>query len=261
MPKPLLLFMLLLFIPTGYELYSRFSIVQAIETTPIRHLGIIMDGNRRWAKKKNLIAHAGHQKGAKTVQRLIQFCLERSIKMVSVYAFSLENFHRDPEEVRNIFKIMVDESEKSAPNLIKHGVRVRFIGDKNAFPESVRSTIEQVEKSTGNGTKLQLNVLFCYGSRQEILSAVKDIIKDVKAGKIQDITSEEAFKEYLWTAHLPDPDLIIRTGGVKRLSNFLAYQASYSELYFTDRLWPDLTAHDLEQALQDYNSRKRNFGV
>jgi undecaprenyl diphosphate synthase len=274
MHRPLLLFIALLCIPTAYQLYVSFHFPSHMEAAPIKHLGIIMDGNRRWAKKQQLLTEEGHKKGTETVKRLIQFCLERKIAMVSIYAFSLENFQRNPEEIRNIFKIMIEGAEKALPDLLKYGVRVRFIGDKNAFPENVRSTIEHVEKKTESGSKLQLNVLFCYGGRQEILCAVKDIIKDVKAGKLDDICEDAGvseaehtsstvspFRAYLWTAHLPDPDLIIRTGGFKRLSNFLVYQSTYSELYFTDRLWPDLTAKDLDEAVQDFVRRKRNFGT
>ncbi len=265
MIKPLLLFMALLLIPLIAKVTSPLFIARHPETgdavsAPLKHLGIIMDGNRRWAKKQHRATKEGHQKGAETVRRLIAYCLEHHIEMVSIYAFSLENFKRDPEEVQNILKIMIDEAEKTLPDLIKNGVKVRFLGDEKAFPETIRATIARVEKATQDCSRLQLNVLFCYGGRQEILSAVQHIIQDVKAGKIDDIKDEEAFKKYLWTSNLPDPDLVIRTGRFKRLSNFLGYQTSYSELYFTDRLWPDLTANDLDQAIQDYKNRKRNFG-
>lgn len=262
MSKPIIIFIVLLLIPASHRFYSLLSVAPIMSTAPINHLAIIMDGNRRWAKKHNLITRKGHQEGTETVRRLIQYCLERKIKMVSVYAFSLENFQRDPEEVRNIFKIFGKAAEKALPHLLKAGIKVLFIGDKRAFPSDVRATIERVETSTKDGSHLQLNILFCYGGRQEILSAVKHIIEDVKIGKLtqKEIVNDALFRDYLWTHEIPDPDLIIRTGGIKRLSNFLTYQTTYSELYFTDRLWPDLTAKDLDAALEDYTKRKRNFG-
>ncbi len=257
MSRPLLAFILLLLIPVAFRVYSTLQSVHTLQTTPIKHLAVIMDGNRRWAQKRNLVSSAGHQKGAQTIKKLIRYCLERKIEMVSVYAFSLENFQRSPEEIDTLFTIMVEESEAVLPELQKAGVKIRFIGDKEAFPQKVKASIEKLETETKNNTNLQLNILFCYGGRQEILSAVKHIIQDVKAGKLNSIPDEEAFKEYLWTKHdIPDPDLIIRTGGVKRLSNFLTYQTTYSELYFTDRLWPDLSTKDLDNALEEYQQRK-----
>ncbi len=263
MSRPLILFSLILCLPLAHRFIKFFSNTptdSALDIRPpLKHLAIIMDGNRRWAEKRNLVKQMGHRRGAETVRRVVHYCLEHNIEIVSVYAFSLENFQRSPEEISAIFSIMIEEAQKALPDLIKNGVQVRFIGDTTKFPETIRDTIARVERETAEGSKLLLNVLFCYGGRQEILSAVKAIVKDVKDGKINDI-DEETFKKYLWTNRLPDPDLIIRTGGVKRLSNFLTYQTTYSELYFTDRLWPELTAKDLDDALKEYTQRKRNFG-
>lgn len=259
MSKPLILFMMILTIPVFFRLYSLWH-PAALSSTPVNHLAIIMDGNRRWAQKHNLMAHAGHRKGADTVKWLLSYCIKQGIKIVSIYAFSLENFQRSKEEIQNLFSLLIEDAEKSLPDFLKYGIRVRFIGDRKAFPPHVATAIEKLETATKDCSKLQLNVFFCYGGRQEILSAVQAIVKDVREGKISDISSEKLFKEYLWSENLPDPDLIIRTGGVKRLSNFLTYQTSYSELYFTDRLWPDLTEQDLDEALRDYARRKRNFG-
>ncbi len=260
MLKPIVLFMMILTIPLFYRIYSYWQPV-ALSNTPIHHLAIIMDGNRRWAKKHNLVAHAGHRKGADTVKWLLRYCAKQGIKIVSIYAFSLENFQRSKEEIQNLFALLIEDAQKSLPDFLTYGIRVRFIGDRKAFPPKVAEAIEKLEAATKDCSKLQLNVFFCYGGRQEILSAVQEIIKDVRTGKLTDITSEELFKKYLWSEDLPDPDLIIRTGGVKRLSNFLTYQTSYSELYFTDRLWPELTEKDLDEALRDYAHRKRNFGT
>ncbi len=260
MSKPLILFMMLLTIPVFHRIYTLWNPASLIGNTPIHHLAIIMDGNRRWAQKHNLIAHAGHRKGAETVKWLLRYCVKQGIQIVSIYAFSLENFQRSKEEVQNLFALLIESAEESLPDFLKYGIRVRFIGDRKVFPASVAKAIEKLEEATKGCTTLQLNIFFCYGGRQEILSAVQEIVKDVRAGKLTDITSEELFKKYLWSENLPDPDLIIRTGGVKRLSNFLTYQTSYSELYFTDRLWPELTEGDLDEALRDYARRKRNFG-
>ena len=260
MKRPIILLIALLCAPVIHRLYATISSAQLIINGSVKHLAIIMDGNRRWAHNRNLISTIGHKKGADTVKTLIKFCLRRNIEIVSVYAFSLENFKRSPEEVQGIFSIVVDQAESTLPDLIKQGIKVRFIGEVTCAPESVQDAIKRIEKETEQGDKLLLNVLLCYGGRQEILSAIKHIVQDVKEGKLDDAPSEEIFKQYLWTSDLPDPDLIIRTGGARRLSNFLTYQTSYSELYFTDRLWPELTDQDFDQALQEYCHRNRNYG-
>lgn len=231
------------------------------EIISIKHLALIMDGNRRWAKKRHLTSSFGHKKGTEALRCLIEFCLEHKIGIVSVYAFSLENFQRPQYEIDTLFDIMVEESQKILPDFMKYGIKVSFIGDKTYFPTHVVSSIEEIEKATQALTNLQLNVLFCYGGRQEIVAAIKDIVRDVQSGTLQGPVTNETFEAYLWSSKLPDPDLIIRTGGVKRLSNFLLYKAAYSELYFTNRLWPDLTKQDLEEALYDFALRKRNYGL
>ena len=260
MSRPVTLFLALLCIPVIHKLYAQISSTHFITCGSVKHLAIIMDGNRRWAKRRKEMSTIGHKKGADTVKTLIKFCLSKKIEIVSVYAFSLENFKRSPKEVESIFSIIVDQAESTLPDLIKQGIRVRFIGKVSKAPTHVQEAITRIEDQTKDCTRLLLNVLLCYGGRQEILSAIKNIVKDVKEGKLKEAPSEETFKQYLWTSDLPDPDLIIRTGGARRLSNFLTYQTSYSELYFTDRLWPELTYQDFDQALQDYCLRNRNFG-
>jgi undecaprenyl diphosphate synthase len=237
-----------------------FSLKQAPAPIPLKHLALIMDGNRRWARKHHLATSLGHKKGTDTIKRLIEFCLERTIEIVSVYTFSLENFNRSQEEINALFSLMIEEAQKILPDLKKQGVKVSFIGDKAYFPAHVISTIEHLEAQTKDLKKLHFNILFCYGGRQEIIAAMNTIIQDVQAGVLQKPLTDETFEKYLWSNTIPDPDLIIRTGGVKRLSNFLLYKAAYSELYFTDRLWPDLSKEDLDEALRDFAARKRNFG-
>lgn len=261
MSKPITFLLALLCIPVIHKLYATMSMVHHIRRCPIKHLAIIMDGNRRWARQREMMATMGHKQGAETVKTLVKFCLNQKIEIVSVYAFSLENYKRSPEEVRGIFNIIIDQAETTLPDFLEHGIKVRFIGDIKTAPQHVQQAIHRIESETAQGTNLQLNVLFCYGGRQEILSAIEHIIDDVKSGKLTEAPTEEIFKKYLWTNNVPDPDLIIRTGGVKRLSNFLTYQTSYSELYFTDRLWPDLTMDDLHQAVEEYCIRTKNFGA
>lgn len=252
--------MVLLSIPVLAKLYITLRTAHMVQTCPIKHLAIIMDGNRRWARHRKLVNSLGHRQGAKTVKTLISFCLSRKIQVVSIYAFSLENYNRSPEEIEDIFNIVIDQAESTLLSLKEQGIRVRFIGALSTAPQRLQQAIKHIESQTEQGTNLLLNVLFCYGGRQEILHAIEQIVDDVKKGKLTQAPTEEVFKTYLWTNTLPDPDLIIRTGGVQRLSNFLTYQTTYSELYFTDRLWPDLTVKDLEKAVQAYCKRTRNFG-
>lgn len=230
------------------------------ELPQINHLAIIMDGNRRWAKKKNLVTKYGHRQGAEKVKELMEFCVEHKIKIVSAYTFSLENFNRDQDEINELFSMLLEESEKALPELIKHEIKVLFIGDKSYFPTHLIDTINKLEFATHRFSSLIFNVLFCYGGRQEIIHAARLIAEDARLGTLKNEINEELFQKYLWTGNQPDPDIIIRTGGVIRLSNFLLYKAAYSELYFLDKLWPDLTKKDLEKILLDFKKRKRNFG-
>lgn len=252
--------MLLLSIPVLAKLYITLCTARKVQRCPIKHLAVIMDGNRRWAHHKKLMSSFGHRQGAETVKTLISFCLSRKIQVVSIYAFSLENYNRSPEEVDDIFNIVIDQAESTLPSLKEQGIKVRFLGAISRAPQRLQTAIKRIESETDKGANLLLNVLFFYGGRQEILHAVERIVEDVKQGTLTKAPTEEVFKSYLWTSTLPDPDLIIRTGGVQRLSNFLMYQTTYSELYFTDRLWPDLTVQDLEKAVQAYCKRTRNFG-
>lgn len=261
MSKPITLLLALLCIPVIHKVYATISSAQQLHSCSIKHLAFIMDGNRRWARQRQQISTMGHKKGAETVKTVIKFCLKHRIEIVSVYAFSLENYKRSPEEVQGIFTIIVDQAEESLPELVDQGIKVRFIGDLKTAPAHVQDSIKRIEEKTQDCSNLLLNVLFCYGGRQEILSAIGNIVQDVKDGKLSEAPTEEIFKKYLWTSDLPDPDLIIRTGGVHRLSNFLTYQTSYSELIFTPLLWPELTSENLDDMLREYALRTRNFGA
>jgi undecaprenyl diphosphate synthase len=228
----------------------------------IKHLACIMDGNRRWARLQGKLPVLGHQEGVKAGRRVIQFCLEKKIPYLSFYTFSIENFKRSAQEQDFIFNIVATQGLQEVAQLRQEGVRIRFVGDRALFPPSLISVCDTLEQQTQDCTALQVNLLFCYGARQEIIGGIKKIIRQVKAGVLdEDDINEESFNHYLWTQDFPDPDLIIRTGGVSRLSNFLLYQAAYSELYFLDCLWPDIGAQQLEQAVSFFDKAQRNFGV
>lgn len=220
-----------------------------------------MDGNRRWAKAQGLIPSLGHKQGAETVKLAINFCLKHKIKNLSLYTFSLENFKRSETEKNFLFSLLIEQAKKNSSELIKSGVKVKFIGEKTKFPVSVFDSCNQLEKETSDGQNLNLYFDFCYGGRQEIISAVKAIIEDTKANKINSFDIDEnTFKKYLWSKDIPDPEIIVRTGGIHRLSNFFLYEAAYSEIFFLDCLWPDLTEQHLEKVINDFNTRIRNFG-
>ncbi|TET06429.1 di-trans,poly-cis-decaprenylcistransferase [Candidatus Dependentiae bacterium] len=228
----------------------------------IIHLACIMDGNRRWAKRQGLLPWYGHREGMEAVRTVIDFCLEKQIRFLSLYTFSLENFKRPEPEKRYLFSYLAKQAEKEVDQFIAKGVQVHFIGDRTQFPESMRPVCELAERKTANCKRLCLNLLFCYGGRQELVASVKNIVHDVKAGKLtEDKITEELINQYLWTGSIPAPDLIIRTGGMRRLSNFLLYQAAYSELCFLDCMWPDMTKVDLENVLNSFKEYKRNFGI
>lgn len=227
----------------------------------VNHLACIMDGNRRWAKKGGFLLPGGIREGMGRINVAVDFCLKHSIPYLSLYAFSIENLKRSAVERDCCFNLILENGEKQAAQMSKQGVRVRFVGDRTLFPPHVCRMIEFIEKETAGGNRLSLNLLFCYGGRQEIIAGVRTIIEKVRAGQWADADlDEEQFKNYLWTGNIPDPDLIIRTGYAHRLSNFFAYQSAYSELYFIDCLWPDIQEKHLEEAVQYFLACKRNFG-
>lgn len=223
----------------------------------ITHLACVMDGNRRWATRQGKYPWSGHAEGAKTVETVIKFCLEFQIPYLSLYTFSLENFKRPEQEKSYIFDIVIKQSESYVPMFIEQGVKIKFIGDLSKFPDKVRETCKKIEESTALQEKLQVNVLFGYGAQQEILSAVQDLLR--KVSKKESIT-KEMLESSLWTSGIPDPDLIIRTGGVQRLSNFLLYQSAYTEIRFLDTLWPDLTKEEIAKAVTSAVQAQKNTG-
>jgi len=228
----------------------------------INHLACIMDGNRRWAMKQGLMSFFGHRKGFDAVKRVIEFCLEKKIAYLSLYTFSTENLQqRSQEEQHYLFEVLAQEAAQDIEMLKRKNVRLCFIGDRNLFPASVRPICKKAEQETASGTALQVNFLFCYGAQQEIADAAKRIAIEVTQGGLQpDDITVDVFEKFLWTSGIPSPDLMIRTGGCIRLSNFLLFQCAYSEFYFLDTLWPDISSVELESALIYYDKCRKNFG-
>lgn len=229
----------------------------------LEHLACIMDGNRRWAEEKGLDPWLGHKEGFEAVKQTIEFCLNNKITYLTLYAFSIENLGRPLQERIFLFDILAPHILEEYENeLHAKNIAVRFIGDRTLWPKNVRQLCEKIEKKTAAYTALRLNFLFCYGGQQEIVDAVKRIATKVKKGDLsdEDITAR-VFEHFLWTSGVPATDLIIRTGGMQRLSNFFLFKSAYSELYFIDILWPNLTKKHLEDAVTFFNSCRRNFGV
>lgn len=221
-----------------------------------------MDGNRRWARQKGWLPWIGHRQGVQAVKLVVDFCLQKNIPYLSLYTFSIENFKRSPQELEYLFDMMLEESDSMLAQYQELGVRVRFLGQRSLFPAKIMPVIERIEQGTMHLCSLNLNFLFCYGGRQEIMGGIKQIIAKVQAGQLNpDELTDELFEQYLWTSGMPEPDMILRTGGVKRLSNFLLYQSAYAELYFLDCLWPELTEQHLEKAMSFFQDTQRNYGI
>lgn len=222
------------------------------------HLGIIIDGNRRWAKKRGLSAFKGHKKGLDNIQRIGDRAKEKGVKILTIYAFSTENWKRTTKEVKCLMKLIrAAFSEKNVKKLHQKGIKMQVIGQKEKLPKILQKKIKKAEKFTKNNKEGILNLAISYGGRTEIIQAIKNLIKKkIPANKI----TEEFINKNLWTKGLPGPDFIIRTGGEQRLSNFLTWQSVYSELYFTKKCWPEFTEKDLDRALLNFNKRQRRFG-
>lgn len=220
-----------------------------------------MDGNRRWARGKNIPVKQGHIKGKDSARLAVEFCIKQNIKYLSLYTFSLENFKRTKQEQDNIFVPLIAAIESELDALIAQGVCIRFVGDRRFFPKHMLETITRAEAQTAHLDTLFLNMLFCYGAQQELVEATKNIARRVKSGDLDiDDIDTKLMSDMLWTSGTPDPDLIVRTSGVTRLSNFLLYQAAYSEYAFVDWHWPDLTENLLQECIDSYRAVKRNFG-
>jgi tritrans,polycis-undecaprenyl-diphosphate synthase [geranylgeranyl-diphosphate specific] len=247
-----------------YKLYEKYLWMQ-IENGPLpRHVGIIPDGNRRWAREKGLQVFEGHYFGYEKLKETLKWLWELRIPYVTVFAMSTENcLYRSRNEVANLFNIIRSGLKEllNSKEIHEYGVRVRVIGRLEYVPEDIRLLAKQVEEITANYDNYHLTVALCYGGRQEIIDAVKAILRDVRAGmlKLEEI-SEEVFTKYLYVPESPDVDLIIRTSGEERISNFLLWQSAYSELYFCDVYWPEFRKIDLWRAIRSYQKRERRFG-
>ena len=226
-----------------------------------QHIGIIMDGNGRWAKKRGLPRTSGHAAGAKTFERIVEDAGNIGIKVVTVYAFSTENWSRPKDEVNALMNLLEDYLDNGLERLAGRDVRIHFIGDSSAFSQEFQKKLRHMEKATRDNGGLLLNVALNYGSRAEITSAIKQIAMKIQDGALDyDDINENLVSQHLYTAGQPDPDLIIRPSGEFRLSNFLMWQGAYSELWFSNCLWPDFTKDDLLKAISDYQKRNRRFG-
>jgi undecaprenyl diphosphate synthase len=228
-----------------------------------RHVAIIMDGNGRWAKKRGLPRVAGHQAGVRTVKDIVRAAADLGVPILTLYAFSNENWKRPKEEIDILMQLLDRFIDAEIRTLEKEGVRLRTIGRIEALPPKTLAKVREAERRTAGNDKLVLNIALNYGARTEILDAVSRILREAKEGTAWTNgapLTEKAFSEYLYTAGLPDPDLLIRTSGEMRLSNFLLWQLSYAEIYITKKLWPDFKKPDLVEALREYAKRERRFG-
>ena len=222
-----------------------------------RHVAIIMDGNGRWASQRGLPRLSGHREGVNAIPRVIDLLAARGVDFLTVYAFSTENWARPSAEVEGIIQLLHETLLRETDQFNKKNVRVVHIGNADRLSPDIREAVERIQHETRDNTGIVVNVAFDYGGRQEILEAVRQLIRD---GTTPDQVTEELFSARLFTAHCPDPDLIIRTGGELRISNFLLWQSAYSEYYHTPVLWPDLDEAELDRALDAYRGRQRRFG-
>lgn len=226
-----------------------------------RHVAIIMDGNGRWAKRHGMARMFGHKQGVETVHQITEVAAEMGIEYLTLYAFSTENWNRPKEEVDALMSLLVDTIAKETPTLMKNNVRLQTIGDTNRLPELARKRFEECIAQTAGNTGLNLVLALSYSSRWEIANAMRNMADDLLSGKLRrECIDEERVSAYLTTKGMPDPDLLIRTSGELRISNFLLWQLAYSELYFTDCLWPDFTKEEFVAAIVDYQHRERRFG-
>ena len=218
------------------------------------HVAIIMDGNGRWALKRGKSRNYGHQQGLKTIEKIVNYSIKKKISYLTLFTFSSENWKRPKNEINFLFKLLENYFKKNLHRVISNGIKVKIIGKKSSLAKNLRNIIKLAEKKTKQNNKISVQLALNYGSQNEIINSLKNIIK-----KKQKITSKN-FEQNLYTAGFPDPDILIRTGGKKRLSNFLLWQLAYSELYFVDRLWPDFSIADYHKIIKQFKKVKRNFG-
>ena len=225
------------------------------------HVAIIMDGNGRWAKKRNLPRFLGHREGMKRVKEIVESSKEFGVKILTLFAFSTENWKRPKEEISFLFNLLKEYIKKEVKNLKKNSIKLKFIGDLSKFDEEIINLLNKSMKETEDCKDLILNIALNYGGRYDIIQAVKKLTKNVRENIIEiDEINDELFSNYLYTKGIKDPDLLIRTSGEYRISNFLLWQIAYSELYITETFWPDFDKNEYKKALDDYAKRERRFG-
>jgi len=247
----------------AYQAYEQNLVKTVISQHVPEHVAIIMDGNRRFAESIGLRATAGHEKGREKLEEVLEWCLEVGVKILTVYAFSTENFSRDTDEVRHIMRLFAENFRRAGDEerVHKHQIRITVLGRRDMLPKDVVESIEYAENRTKNYDKYRLNLAIAYGGREDILEAIRGLVRDAREGKISpgDV-DERFFSRRLWTKDIPDPDLVLRTSGEERISNFLLWQLAYSELYFVDVYWPGFRKIDFLRAIRSYQMRHRRYG-
>ena len=228
-----------------------------------QHVAIIMDGNGRWARNRGVSRARGHSEGAEALRRLLDACETRPfIHYITLYTFSTENWKRSPDEVEDLMNLLRHYLKRESKTLNDKGIRLRFIGDRSSLAHDIQADLKEVETLTETNTRLTVTMALSYGGRQEIACAIRRIAKQVQAGTLApEAIDEQLITNHLHTAGIPDPDLLIRTGGDERLSNFLLWQLAYTELYFSEFLWPDFSAEHLDHAIASFGQRERRFGM
>lgn len=224
-----------------------------------RHIAIILDGNGRWAKKRGLPRTAGHAVGSENFRKIATYCKNIGVEYLTVYAFSTENWKRPPEEVKTIMKLLGKYLHEAIDTMERDKIRMKIFGDVSALSPELQALVKRTDEISQHYQGFQANICLNYGGRDEILSAVRRYARDYAQGKAPELT-EESFGGYLYSAGIPDPDLLIRPGGELRISNFLLWQCAYAEFYFTDVLWPDFSPAELDKAIEEFNRRDRRFG-
>jgi undecaprenyl diphosphate synthase len=227
----------------------------------LEHIAIIMDGNGRWAQKQSLPREVGHEEGGKVARTIVQSAIDHGISYLTLYAFSWENWQRPEAEVNALMALLARYIREEYLHFKKHGVKLNIIGNFSLLPEDVKEDIARIHAEKIDMPTLTLTIALSYGGREEITSAVKSIVRDVQEKGIDPASiTQEMIEGYLYTSHIPDPDLVIRTGGQMRLSNFLPWQTAYAELYFSDTLWPDFTSDEFYRAIEAFSKRERRYG-
>lgn len=241
---------------------EEYSIKELVQKTDLKHIAIIMDGNRRWAKLHGLPSAAGHKKGADALKKLMLNAKDFDIKYVTVYAFSSENWNRSDEEVSLLMNLMYETLKKELKEMLKNNIKVKAIGNLSQLNPKLRKILEDADEKSVNNTGVNLQIAINYGGQNEILHAVQNIVQKVEKGEIKsDEITTETISDNLYTAGIPNPDILVRTGGEQRVSNYLLWQIAYSEFYVTNKFWPEFNREELENVVREFARRSRRFGV